>query len=250
MLEILDHGNVREIRLSRPPVNALSPELLRSLREAIATAVSADRRALVLSGRAGLFTAGLDVPLLLTLSREQMKPFWRDFHGAMEDIARCPIPIVAAITGHSPAGGTVLAIFCDYRVAALGEFRMGLNEVRVGLPVSQHILQAYGRLVGEHTMETLASNGIMVSSEQALEIGLVDELHEVEDTIPAAVDYATGLAELPRHAMSTTRMFARSSLIRLFDEKPAIDVDALNDVWFSEETQTTMHDLVRRLKDK
>jgi len=135
VLESIRHDATLELKLARPPVNALDPRLVAALREAVTAAPAQGARAIVMSGQPGLFSAGLDVPHLLTLDRAAMIAFWGELFGLLRAIARSPIPTVAAITGHSPAGGAVLAIFCDYRVMARGAFRIGLNEVQVGARV-------------------------------------------------------------------------------------------------------------------
>jgi enoyl-CoA hydratase/carnithine racemase len=118
------------------------------LRRAIVQAPEDGAAALVLSGSPGLFSAGLDIPVLLQLDRDAMRTFWHGFFGLCAALARSPIPVAAAVTGHSPAGGAVLALFCDYRVMARGEYRIGLNEVQVGLTVPDCIQAALRRLVG------------------------------------------------------------------------------------------------------
>jgi enoyl-CoA hydratase/carnithine racemase len=118
MIQTINHGVIRELRLDRPPVNALSPELISALKKAIQAAPGSGARALTLSGSPGRFSGGLDVPLLLGLDRPAMASLWREFYALLGAIAGSPIPIVAALTGHAPAGGTVLAIFCDWRVMA------------------------------------------------------------------------------------------------------------------------------------
>ncbi|HJR11070.1 MAG TPA: enoyl-CoA hydratase/isomerase family protein, partial [Rhodanobacteraceae bacterium] len=129
MLDIIEHDHgIREFRLARPPVNAINPALTATLKQAVERAPANGAAALILSGSPGLFSAGLDIPALLQLDRDAMRAFWRDFFGLCATLARSPIPVAAAVTGHSPAGGAVLAIFCDYRVMARGEFRIGLNE--------------------------------------------------------------------------------------------------------------------------
>ncbi|WP_174764243.1 enoyl-CoA hydratase/isomerase family protein, partial [Andreprevotia sp. IGB-42] len=134
MLQVIEHAEgIRELRIAAPPVNALNPALIRALREAILAAPAEGAQALVLSGAPGMFSAGLDVPALLALTAEQMPPVWADFFGIFGALACSPIPVVAAISGHSPAGGAVMAVFCDYRVMAEGAFCIGLNEVQVGL---------------------------------------------------------------------------------------------------------------------
>ncbi|HEX7112761.1 MAG TPA: enoyl-CoA hydratase/isomerase family protein, partial [Mizugakiibacter sp.] len=119
MLQTIEHeGGIRELRLARPPVNALNPALVAALRKAVEDAPGEGASALLLSGSPGMFSAGLDVPELLTLDRAHFAPFWRDFYGACAALARSPIPVAAAVTGHSPAGGAVLALMCDWRVMA------------------------------------------------------------------------------------------------------------------------------------
>ena len=135
MLEVIKHDAIHELRLARPPVNALDPALVRALRDAIASSQQVGARGIVLSGHEGLFSAGLDVPVLLMLPRDALRAFWGDFFGLCADLACSPVPTVAAITGHAPAGGAVLSIMCDYRVMADGAFRIGLNETQVGLAV-------------------------------------------------------------------------------------------------------------------
>ncbi len=161
MLERTEHGDILELRLARPPANALDAALIAALGEAIAAAPASGARALVLSGRPGMFSGGLDVPSLLTLDRAGMEQTLRDFFRLMRALAASPIPTVAAITGHAPAGGAVLSLFCDARVMAEGDFKVGLNEVQVGLSLPQVIHTALVRVVGERQAERLGVGGLL-----------------------------------------------------------------------------------------
>ncbi len=250
MLEILRHDAIAEIRLARPPVNALNPELVAGLATAFRTLPAEGARAIVLSGAPKLFSAGLDVPALLTLDRDAMAAFWRSFQALLGAIGRCPVPTVAAITGHSPAGGAVLAIHCDYRVMARGAFRIGLNEVEVGLSVPAAIQFALKRLVGPHRGERLMVAGAMVESEEAHRIGMVDELAEVEDVVTRALDWCRRHVVLPPEALSETRRIARADLHAALDAAEREPADAFMDRWFSTETQATLRALVERLRKK
>ena len=78
MLEITNHGTIREIRMARPPVNALNPELVKLLTQTLRQA-EAECTSVVLSGRKNLFCAGLDVVELLPLDRQAMTTFWSAF---------------------------------------------------------------------------------------------------------------------------------------------------------------------------
>ena len=146
--------------MNRPPANALTSELIVALRQAIEMAPQQGKRALVLSGTPGRFSGGLDIPVLLTLNRPEIAAVWRELYALLKALAASPIPIAAAITGHAPAGGTVLALFCDCRVMAAGDFKLGLNEVQVGLPLPPVILAALRRLIGPRQAERLAVSGL------------------------------------------------------------------------------------------
>lgn len=248
MLETTDHGTVRELRLARPPVNALDPQLIATLREAVAGAGRDGVEAMVLSGAPGRFSGGLDVPALLKLDRDSIRQTWTSFFGLMKEIATSEVPTVAALTGHSPAGGTVLALFTDYRVMAEGPFMIGLNEVQVGLPVPEVLLEALTYVVGARQTERLAVGGLLMGPADALRCGLVDQVTTVEETVPRAINWARELLSRPRAAMLATRRLARRPLARAFDSLDAAALEAVVDQWFSPETQATMRALAARLK--
>ena len=251
MLEHIEHEHgILQLRPARPPVNALNPDLVAALRRAIVQAPADGATAVVLSGSPGLFSAGLDIPALLQLDRDAMRAFWNDFFGLCAVLARSPIPIAAAVTGHSPAGGAVLALFCDYRVMARGEYRIGLNEVQVGLTVPDCIQAALRRLVGPYRAERLLITGAMLGADDALATGMVDELTDVDHVITRTLAWLEALLQLPRQAMLGTRTMARADLARLFEDPASLPVEAFLDGWFAPEAQATLHALVERLRDR
>jgi enoyl-CoA hydratase/carnithine racemase len=248
VIETIEHdGGIRELRLARPPANALDPGLIGALREALAAAVSSGKEAVVLSGTRGRFSGGLDVPALLRLDRAGIRQLWQTFFGLLRDLAASPIPVVAALTGHSPAGGTVLAIFADHRVLAAGDFRVGLNEVRVGLPVPEVLLRALTYVVGERQAARLAVGGLLLAPDEALHAGLVDELAPLDEVVARAVARARELLAIPRAAMTGTRALARRPLVAAFDAVDERVLDAVTDQWFSDEAQATLRALAARL---
>jgi 3,2-trans-enoyl-CoA isomerase len=250
MLSTLEHGSIQEWRLNRPPANALSCEMIIALREAIEGAAATGKRALVLSGAPGRFSGGLDVPLLLGYDRVRIATLWREFYGLLQALAISPIPIAAAITGHAPAGGTVLALFCDYRFMAQGDFKLGLNEVQVGIPLPPVILAALRRLVGPRQAERLGVGGVLLSPEQALALGLVDELIPADEVVDRAIRWCQGLLEVPPAAMNSTRRLARADLTVCFETDLEAELRQVNAWWWSPETQTTLHGLAARLGKK
>lgn len=249
MLQIENHADgIREIKLARAPVNALNPKIIDQLLDAIQSSAQDGTRAIVLSGSPGLFSAGLDVPELLTMDADGMRAFWADLFALLEALARSPIPVVTALTGHSPAGGTVIALFTDYRVQAEGNYKLGLNEVQVGLVVPPVIHQALVRLVGAYRAERHLVAGQMISPEDAHAIGLVDEVVPADQVVQRAIDWCRFHLNLPQHSMHATRTICRADLGALFDNPEALDLDAFVEGWFKPETQATLNALVASLK--
>lgn len=250
MLEKMEHGEILEIRMAHPPVNALGPETVPALTHAITEAPRNGARAVVLSGQPGMFSAGLDVPALLKLDRSEMAAFWNDFISLLGAIACSPVPLAAAITGHSPAGGAVMSLYADYRVMADGAFKTGLNEVQVGLPLPSIIHAALVRQIGARQAERLAAGGIMMTPSEALNVGFIDEIVPPESVVETALAWCEQRLKLPPRAMSLTREFARRDLMALFGSFDESSRANLNEAWFSEETQATMRALMENLKKK
>jgi Delta3-Delta2-enoyl-CoA isomerase len=250
MMLTIDHGPIRELRLNRPPANALSRELIGALREAIEAAPTNGARALVLSGTPGRFSGGLDVPLLLSYDRATIAELWREFYALLKALAASPIPIAAAITGHAPAGGTVLPIFCDARIMAEGDFKIGLNEVQVGLLLPPVILATLRRLVGPRQAERLAVSGALISPQEALAVGLVDELAPIEKVIDRALRWCQSLLALPSEAMSATRREARADLVAYFERNTDAELQGVAESWWAPETQSTLRALTAKLGKK
>jgi 3,2-trans-enoyl-CoA isomerase len=244
-VRLVRHGPVLELHLDRPPANALDQPLLVALDDALRSAVRHGDRAIVLTGRPGMFSGGIDVPALLPLPRPAILAFWTAFFTVTRRLVDSPVPVIAAISGHSPAGGAVLALHCDHRVAVRGNFRMGLNEVAVGLPMPPAIMLALRETVGPRQAHRLASRAELLPIEEALACGLVDELAEPDQLLDRARALGAQFAALPPVALEKTRRVSRAALLAALD--PVADAAVATDCWFSEETQAGMKALVERL---
>jgi len=247
LIKRIDHGDIRELRLDRAPVNALNPAVCAQLVEAIGESVAEGAGGIVLSGGPKVFSAGLDVPFLLSLpDRDALKAAWEQFFLAARELARCPVPVAAALNGHAPAGGCVLALCCDYRVMADGPYRVGLNETQVGLVAPDGIQRLMRRVVGAHRAERLLVSGEMVESRQALEIGLVDELTDIDGVPARAVAWLEQLLQLPRQPVLATRTIARTDVVEAL-EPGNIALDHFIDAWNDPDTQAGLRALVAKL---
>lgn len=248
LIETTVIGHVHQLRLARPPVNALNPELCAALANALRVAAAQGARGIVLAGGPKVFSAGLDVPYLLSLgdNRDALLQAWAVFFEAARALAESPVPVVAAMAGHAPAGGCVLALCCDYRILVDGPYRIGLNETQVGLVAPEGIQHLLARVVGAHRAERLLVAGAMPDAQEALQIGLVDELVHVDDVATRARVWLEELLQLPHMPMLETRAIARRDVIAaLADER--IDLPRFVAQWSHPDTQAALRAMLARI---
>lgn len=252
MIEVKDHGPVRELRLARAPVNALNRTLIEALDAQLAEAMGLANdparaatapRAIVISGSPGIFSAGLDVREV-TGEESSAKGLVLAFAQLQRRLVESTLPVIAAITGHSPAGGAVIAVLCDYRIMAEGNFRIGLNEVQVGLYPGELIFRVYERLIGTRRAAALLPRGAMLRADEALEAGLVDEIVAPEQVVTRAIALANELVSLPPKTFARTRRLVRADLRKLFDSPPETLESLMAEGWVTDETRERMAKLL------
>lgn len=248
LIDVTVHGPIHQLRLARPPVSALNPALCQALADALEHAAAAGAGGIVLAGGTRVFSAGLDVPYLLSLGddRDALLSAWNAFFAAARALAASPVPVAAAIAGHAPAGGCVLALCCDYRVMADGPYRIGLNETQVGLVVPEGIQALLARVVGPHRAERLLVAGAMVESAEALRLGLVDEATDIDSVEQRARVWLDELLQLPRAPMLETRRIARAGVTAAL-EPGRIDLPRFVEAWAHPDTQAGLRAMLARI---
>ena len=186
-------AGIATIRLQRPPMNALNVEIQEALRAASGEVTERrDVGAVVLYGGEKVFAAGADIKEMEQMSYSDMVFHSRRLQSAFTAVARIPKPTVAAITGYALGGGCELAMTCDFRVAAKNA-KLGQPEILLGLIPGAGGTQRLSRLVGPAKAKDLVYSGRFVSADEALAIGLVDEVVEAEDV------YATARARVEQY---------------------------------------------------
>src|SRR5271163_4333659 len=137
LVTLRDHdAGVVVLTADRPPANAMDIGLLREVLQAIEQLAGDPPRALVLAGRPGFFSAGADLKLVPSYAPQQQREMVASINAMALAIYELPFPVIGAITGHAIAGGLVLAVCTDVRVASSAG-RYGLTEVKVGVPYPQ-----------------------------------------------------------------------------------------------------------------
>ncbi len=181
----VDDG-IGTIRLDRPPMNALDVAMQEQIRAAAAEATErSDVAAVVLYGGGKVFAAGADIKEMIEMSYSDMAIRSHGLTSAFDSVARIPKPVVAAITGYALGGGCELALTADRRVGG-PTARIGQPEIKLGIIPGAGGTQRLSRLVGPSRAKDLIFTGRMVDAAEALAIGLLDEVVQIDDSDTAA----------------------------------------------------------------
>ena len=203
-------GPVATITLDDGKANAIGLELLRELDEAMAAAVDA-AGAVVIAGRPGRFSAGFDLSAM-TSSAESMRELVTAGAESLLRIFTCPIPVVAACTGHALAAGALLLLVSDRRIGADGPFKIGLNEVAIGMP-----LPVFAVELARYRMPASAFDGALLGETMdpaaAVACGYLDQVAPPDDVVAAATAEAERLSSLRRAAVEGSKQRARADLV-------------------------------------
>ena len=190
-------GGVATIRIDRPKMNAINPQMLAELTEAANTiAADGDVRAAVVWGGPRIFAAGADIGGFTGLDRAEAQDLSRVFNDAFLAVENMPQITVSAVNGYALGGGMELAMSTDFRVAA-EDAVLGQPEIRLGIIPGGGGTQRLPRLVGVTRAKEIIYTGRNVHPDEALAIGLISAVHAPEETYNAAVEMAAGYAAGP-----------------------------------------------------
>lgn len=239
------------ITLARGKSNALNRQLITEIDDMLKN-ISADDNigGVILTGSAPFFSAGLDLVELYNYNEEEVKSFWQLFLGFTANLVSFKKPIVAAISGHSPAGGCVMALACDYRIMAEGQYIIGLNEVPVGIIVPNSIFQLYSFWIGKGEATKSLLTGKLYHPDEALKVGLIDELVKGESLLTAAERKIKKFMELESNTWSQSKLNIRQELIAAVSADQSATLDKMLEQWWSPATRHILKTILENLQRK
>lgn len=243
--------HIYHIMLDRGKSNAMHVEMIEEISISLQEAQQDPAvEGVILSGKENFFTSGLDLITLYQYDEAQMQKFWKSFMDLLQKLVSFPKPIVSAITGHSPAGGCVMAICCDYRVMADGDFIIGLNEVPVGIVVPDVIFNLYSFWLGQGRAYRSLLEGKLYKPAEALEIGLVDEVVEFNKIQNAAIAKIKSLTQFEKNAWRTSKMNFRKDLIASFEKDQTETINQVLEQWWRPSTRAVLKTIIENLTQK
>lgn len=198
------------IRLDDGKVNAMNPTFFAGLGAALDQAEADLPSAVIITGRTGRFSAGLDIRLVPTLTPPELDAFSRDFGRLMLRVYNLPLPTIAALNGHAIAGGVVLAAACDLRYGLQGDFRFHLSEVQIGIPLPSWAAQMVETIIPIPHRPHFILHAKLHTHEQAAQAGILHGVSPDEDALRERVRSHAASLHLNRAAYRITKARLRA----------------------------------------
>jgi Delta3-Delta2-enoyl-CoA isomerase len=242
-------GRLAVLRLDKPRGNAIDEPLVDEL-TAACSSLDADAGVagvLLASAHPKLFCPGLDLVGLLEYDRPAMQRFMGKFAGLVWQLYGLRKPVVAGLGGHAIAGGCILALTADHRVLARGGVQIGLNEVRIGVPLPWSVAVLLRATVPPGALARVALLGRNFADDEALAAGLADELADAAGFEDFCLRRLEEFAEKDAAGVGTTKAWLRSDALREMHQHEGRLSGEWLDAWFSEATRGRIREIVAGL---
>jgi len=239
------------LTLDRGKSNAINAEMVSELTDMIRN-IQADGSigGLILTGKENFFSAGLDLIELYNYNEIEIKDFWGNFLTLIKTAGSFPKPMIAAINGHSPAGGCVLALCCDYRLMAEGKFIIGLNEVPVGIIVPDSIFNLYAFWLGKPLAYQFLLEGKLMTPDEALQYKLVNEVVNSSSILTLAERQIRKYLQFDWTTWQQSKLNMRHELIQQLSKDQSETLDIMLKQWWSPSSRAIMKTIINNLQKK
>jgi enoyl-CoA hydratase/carnithine racemase len=234
---------VVELTLEGPGKNALGTEMMDFI---IAALDAADGKPILMTGSGDAFSAGLNLKEVASLDAAGMEAFLRKLDQLVLSLYNYPGPLVALVNGHAIAGGCVLALCCDRRVAvAQDRARIGLNEVALGLRFPPAVLEVVRRRLPVRHIEAVLLGAGLYGPDEAAALGLVDEVVAPDRARTVAEQWVTRLGAHPPEAYAATKKDIRGE-VAIDAELDRKFVEDVLPLWTSTDLKERLARVLRR----
>jgi enoyl-CoA hydratase len=209
-----------------------------------------DAAAAVITGQGSVFSAGLDLPALVEVDRAALRGFMERFDELILRLFELPQPLIAAVNGHAIAGGCVLALQADVRIAAARDLRIGLNETQLGIALPAVVLETLRWQVPGTSLPAIALEGRLFAPREALQVGLLHDVVPEAELLDRAMQRAKALAALPPLGVRQVKAALRRPVADAIRAHRSAQSQVWLEGWFSPAGQKTLRAAIERLKRK
>ena len=236
-IHVSKDGEIATVILSRGKVNALNEPMVEELTKALEDlAIDNEVKSIIFTGSGKFFSFGFDVPEFLRYSKSDFISYLEKFTNLYTNIFQFPKPVIAALNGHTIAGGCMLATACDFRLMVTGKAKISLNEITFGSAVLAGSVEMLRYCVGSRNAQSILYNGAMYSAEEAFQLGLVDQVSSENVLTEDAKKVAQELAQKDSLAFRGIKHLLRKPAAEQMIKREKHAIFEFVDIWYSEQT--------------
>lgn len=243
-VEVFKTNGIATVTLARDKVNALNEPMVEQIRHSFEELEKdTQTKAVILTGRGKFFSFGFDIPEFLNYAKDDFVRYLIKFADLYGYLFLFPKPVIAALNGHTIAGGCMLAATCDHRIMVSEKAKIALNEITFGAPVFTGIVEILKFCVGSKNAEAILYTGNLYSPQEAIKLGLVNQIVSIENLYEEAEKTALDFAQKHTAAFRTIKNLLRQPVVDEIFKREASSIHQFVDIWYSEETWANLQEI-------
>lgn len=222
-----EKSGIATVTMNKPPVNSLNLEFLDEINTQLIKLQKDKIRGMILtSGLQKVFCAGLDITEFYNPNPDRLAKFWTTLQDTWLSLYTTSFPTVSVINGHSPAGGCLFAMSCDYRVMVGPNYTIGLNETKLGIVAPKWFHDTVVAVIGQRKAEVSLTTGKMYTTDEAFQIGLVDEsLPDANSALKKGTQFLNNFQKISPWAYKMTKDISRQPTVQWLIDNKQKDLD-------------------------
>ena len=240
-LDVSLKDDIATVTMERSKVNALNEGLVDELKECFGQ-LTGDKgvKAVILTGQGSFFSFGFDVPGFMDYKKKAFERYVRKFSMLTKEIFMYPKPVIAGLNGHTIAGGSILALSCDYRVMVKGKPKISLNELTFGSSVFSSAVEYLRFAVGSNNTQKILYSGKMYSADEALSFGLIDEAVAQRSFRNVVNKVALEYGAREKKAYISVKKLLKSVIYKSIQKSEKASISEFVDIWYSKSTRKNL----------
>ncbi len=240
-------GGITTLEMNRGKVNALNEILLKELSEEITRLdKDDDTQAIIITGEGKFFSFGFDISEIYKYNRTKFTEYITNFTKLYTKMFIYPKPIIAALNGHTIAGGCVLAIACDQRIMVDDSSKISMNELSFGSSVMSGIVEMLRFATGGQNASKILLSGEMFTAQNALEMNLIDEIVPEDRLLERARELAKKMGSMSQPGFSSIKNLLRRPIVEQIGRDEGGSISEFIDIWYSEKVRNNLKNIMIR----
>jgi 3,2-trans-enoyl-CoA isomerase len=240
-ISISKDSGIAIMTLNRGKVNALNEPLIEQLNSSFISLEDDEAvKAIIITGQGKFFSFGFDIPEFFSYSKESFTRYLIKFTQLYTSMFLFPKPIVAALNGHAIAGGCMLSLACDYRIMVSEKAKISLNEISFGAIVFSGSIELLKYCVNQRNAESILFSGKMYSAEEAIRLGLIDQISSFEKLLDDSKKIARELSNNDKEVFRGMKNLLRKPVVEEMKKREMDSIREFVDIWYSKETRKNL----------